>query len=43
MMVDGSIKIAVGYVRCSTDEQGATSIPQQQDDLQKFAKANNYQ
>ena len=42
-MVDGSVKIAVGYVRCSTDEQGATSIPQQKEELAKFAKMNQYQ
>lgn len=41
-MRDEMVKLAAGYVRCSTDEQGATSIPQQKEELVKFAKLNNY-
>ena len=36
------MKIAVGYVRCSTDEQGATSIPQQKAEVEKWAAANGF-
>ena len=31
------MKIAVGYVRCSTDEQGATSIPQQKEEIERWS------
>jgi DNA invertase Pin-like site-specific DNA recombinase len=36
-------RIAVGYVRCSTDEQGATSIPQQKQELERWAAANDFE
>ena len=35
-------KIAAGYVRCSTDEQGATSIPQQQEEIKKWSALNHF-
>ena len=35
-------KTAVGYCRCSTDEQSATSIPQQQEEIERWASANDY-
>ncbi len=37
------MKIAVGYVRCSTDEQGATSIPQQKAEIERWAVANQFE
>src|SRR5947209_16750819 len=37
------MKNAVGYVRCSTDEQGATSIPQQKLEIEKWAKVNQFE
>ncbi len=37
-----SPKTAVGYVRCSTDEQGATSIPQQKEEIERWAIANDF-
>ncbi|MBI1804834.1 MAG: recombinase family protein [Ignavibacteriae bacterium] len=37
------MKLAAGYVRCSTDEQGATSIPQQKAEIEKWALANQFQ
>ncbi len=36
------MKRAVGYVRCSTDEQGATSIPQQKTEIERWAEKNGY-
>ncbi len=36
------MKRAVGYVRCSTDEQGATSIPQQKLEIEQWAEKNEY-
>ncbi|MGH2568925.1 MAG: recombinase family protein, partial [Bacteroidota bacterium] len=36
------VKIAVGYCRCSTDEQGATSIPQQKEEIERWAIANDF-
>lgn len=36
-------RIAVGYCRCSTDEQGATSIPQQRQEIERWAAANDFQ
>ncbi len=36
------MKRAVGYVRCSTDEQGATSIPQQKLEIERWAEKNSY-
>ena len=35
-------KVAVGYCRCSTDEQGATSIPQQKEEVERWAEANDF-
>jgi site-specific DNA recombinase len=35
-------KIAVGYCRCSTDEQGATSIPQQKEEIERWAAADDF-
>ena len=37
-----ALKIAAGYVRCSTDDQTATSIPQQMAEIEKWAFANGY-
>ena len=37
------MKLAAGYVRCSTDEQGATSIPQQKVEIEKWAKTNQFE
>ncbi len=34
--------LAVGYVRCSTDEQGATSIPQQKEEILTWAGENGF-
>ena len=34
---------AVGYVRCSTDEQGSTSIPQQKEQIMNWAMEHNHQ
>lgn len=36
-------KRAVGYVRCSTDEQSATSIPQQKEEILRWANDNNFE
>ena len=36
------VKIAAGYVRCSTDEQGSTSIPQQKEEIKKWAEKNQF-
>ncbi len=38
----GSEMVAVGYCRCSTDEQGSTSIPQQKEEIGKWAAVNGY-
>jgi DNA invertase Pin-like site-specific DNA recombinase len=35
-------KIAVGYCRCSTDEQSATSIPQQKEEIERWAVDNDF-
>lgn len=35
--------LAVGYVRCSTDEQGSTSIPQQKEEIQKWIVGKDYE
>jgi DNA invertase Pin-like site-specific DNA recombinase len=36
------VKAACGYVRCSTDEQGSTSIPQQRREIEGWASQRGY-
>ena len=36
------MKTAVGYTRCSTDEQGATRLPQQKLELENWARKNGF-
>lgn len=36
------MKLAVGYIRCSNDEQSSTSIPQQRGEIEKWARSNDF-